>query len=160
MDRDQIVMEGVTLIFKNFTGREAQYNQEGDRNFSVLLDPDVAKQMDEDGWHVKYLKPREEGDEEQAYIQVSIKYRRRDGRRVVRPPRVVMIGSRNRTDLTEDTVDVLDSVDIKTTDLIIRPSYWQVGDRSGVKAYLASMYVHIDEDPLAQKYAQLDENDE
>jgi hypothetical protein len=29
---NSVVMEGVELIFKNFSGKEGQYNKEGDRN--------------------------------------------------------------------------------------------------------------------------------
>jgi hypothetical protein len=149
---DQVVMQDVKLIFKNFSGREGMYNQEGERNFAVLLDPDTAEAMAADGWHVKWLKAREEGDEEQAYLSVSVKYKRRDGRRVVYPPRVVMITEANKTELDETTIDILDSVDMKTVDLIFRPSAWSVNGGSGIKAYLASMYVTINEDPLSQKY--------
>ena len=37
-----VLMEGVQIIFRNFAGREGQYNREGDRNFAVLLDEKVA----------------------------------------------------------------------------------------------------------------------
>jgi hypothetical protein len=55
-----VLMEGVRIIFRNFAGKEGQYNREGDRNFGVILPDDVAQQMLADGWNVKYLKPREE----------------------------------------------------------------------------------------------------
>src|SRR3954465_11535199 len=37
--------------------------REGDRNFAVLLDDEVAAAMNEDGWNVKWLKPREDAEE-------------------------------------------------------------------------------------------------
>ena len=42
---DVLVMEGVRLIFRNFTGREGQFNQEGARNFGVVLPEDLAEVM-------------------------------------------------------------------------------------------------------------------
>ncbi len=36
-----VMMEGVRIIFRNFSGKESQYNREGDRNFAVLLGDDV-----------------------------------------------------------------------------------------------------------------------
>lgn len=145
-------MEGVRIIFRNFAGKEGQYNREGDRNFAVLLDDTIANTLAEDGWNVKWLKSREEDEEEssQAYLQVSVNFKGR-------PPRVVLITSRGRTNLGEDQVEMLDWADIKNVDLIVRPYEWVVNQKSGIKAYLQSIYVTIEEDPLELKYAQLDQ---
>jgi hypothetical protein len=148
-----VLMEGVRIIFRNFAGKEGQYNREGDRNFAVLLDEKVAKAMDEDGWNVKWLRPRseEEGEEPQAYLPISVNFKGR-------PPRVVMITSRGRTNLDEDTVESLDWADIINVDLIVRPYEWVVNDKSGIKAYLQALYVTIEEDPLEIKYGELDQS--
>lgn len=146
--RNVVVLEDVRLVFRNFSGKEGQYNREGDRNFSVLLDEGLAEEMSRDGWNVKYLKPREEGDSPQAYIPVAVNFRGR-------PPRIVMITSRGRTTLTEDEVNILDWAEIKTADLIIRPYEWVVNGKAGVKAYLQSIFVTIEEDPLELKYADV-----
>jgi hypothetical protein len=148
-----VLMEGVRIIFRNFSGKEGQYNREGDRNFAVLLDDTVANAMAEDGWNVKWLKPREdaeEGETDQAYLQVSVNFKGR-------PPRVVMITSRGRTNLVEDQVEMLDWADISNVDMIVRPYEWTVNGKSGVKAYLQSIYVTIEEDALERKYAELDQ---
>lgn len=147
-----VIMEGVRIIFRNFAGKEGQYNREGDRNFAVLLDEKTASLMAEDGWNVKMLKPR--GEEEdavpQAYLPVAVNFRGR-------PPRIVLITSHNRTVLDEREVEMLDWVDILNVDLIVRPYEWTVNDKSGIKAYLQSMYITIQEDPLEAKYAELDQ---
>ena len=153
MPRDNtVLMEGVRIIFRNFEGKEGQYNRAGDRNFAVLLDDDVANAMAEDGWNVKWLKPREDEEDEapQAYLQVSVNFDKG------RPPRVVMITSRGRTNLDESTVEMLDWADITNVDLIIRPYEWSVNGKTGIKAYLQSIYVTIEEDELERKYAELD----
>jgi hypothetical protein len=59
MPLDNVLMEGVRIIFRNFSGKEGKYNREGDRNFAVLLDDKTAHAMAEDNWNVKWLKPRE-----------------------------------------------------------------------------------------------------
>jgi hypothetical protein len=147
-----VLMEGVRIIFRNFAGKEGQYNREGDRNFAVLLDDKVASAMSEDGWNVKWLKPRddaEEDDPQQAYLQVSVNFKGR-------PPRIVMITSRGRTNLDEHDTELLDWADISNVDMIIRPYEWSVNGKSGIKAYLQSIYVTIEEDALELKYADLD----
>jgi len=147
-----VLMEGVRIIFRNFSGKEGQYNREGDRNFAVLLDDATANAMAEDSWNIKWLKPREddEDDTPQAYLPVSLNFKGR-------PPRIVLITSRGRTNLDEDSVDMLDWADIINVDLIVRPYEWTVNEKSGIKAYLQSIYVTIEEDPLEMKYNQLDQ---
>jgi hypothetical protein len=146
-----VIMEGVRIIFRNFAGKEGQYNREGDRNFAVLLDEKTADIMAQDGWNVKMLKARddEEGSVPQAYLPVAVNFRGR-------PPRIVLITSRNRTTLDEGQVETLDWVDILNVDLIVRPYEWTVNGKSGIKAYLQSMYITIEEDPLEAKYSELD----
>lgn len=148
-----LVMEGVRIIFRNFAGKEGQYNQEGDRNFAVLLDDDIANTLAEDGWNIKWLKPREdadEGEQDQAYLQVALNYRKG------RPPVVVMITSRGRTHLDEHEIEHLDWADITNVDMIVRPYHWDVNGKQGIKAYLQSIYVTIEEDELEKKYAEMD----
>lgn len=148
-DNGTVVMEGVRIIFRNFSGKEGQYNREGDRNFAVLLDDDIADVMAKDGWNVKTLKAREEEDSDQAYLQVTVSYKNR-------PPNITMITSRGRTRLGEDEVDLLDWADIINVDLIVRPYEWTVSGKSGIKAYLSSMFVTIQEDELELKYAEIE----
>jgi hypothetical protein len=154
MARDNtVLMEGVRIIFRNFSGKEGQYNREGDRNFAVLLDDKTAEAMAADGWNVRWLKPREDAEEEetpQAYLQVSVNFEKG------RPPRVVMITSRGRTNMSEQDVELLDWADIINVDMIIRPYEWTVSGKTGIKAYLQSLYATIEEDALEQKYAELD----
>ena len=139
------MVEDARIIFRNFEGKEGPYNRKGDRNFAVVLDHDVAAQMLEDGWNVKYLPARDETDETTPYISVAVNFKNR-------PPRVVLMTSTNRTQLNEDSVDVLDFADIAEVDLIARGYDWQVNDKSGTKAYLQSLFVKIQEDALEMKY--------
>lgn len=143
-----LIMEDARIVFRNFAGAEGMYNREGDRNFCVLLEDDLAEQMLEDGWNVKRLKPREGEETGTAYIQVSVGFKGR-------PPRMVMITSQGRTDLGEDECVLLDWADIERADLIIRPYHWNVNGRTGVKAYLKSIFAVIHEDYLELKYADV-----
>lgn len=149
-----VLMEGVRIIFRNFAGKEGQYNREGDRNFAVLLDKQVADAMAEDEWNIKWLRPRteEEGEEPQAYLPISVNFKGR-------PPRIVLITSRGRTNLGENEIETLDWVDIVNVDMIVNPYHWgPINGKSGVKAYLQSIYVTIEEDPLEIKYNELQQS--
>lgn len=145
-----VIMEGVRIIFRNFSGKPSQFNPPGKKNFCVLLDQELAAKMHDDGWNIKVLKPREEGDPEQPYIQVTVNY---DSGK---PPRIVLLTSNNRTDLTAEMVEVLDYADIQNVDLIINPFNWDVNGKKGVTAYLKSAFITLNEDELELKYADTD----
>lgn len=153
---DEIMIEGADLMFRNFAGQERDFNSAGDRNFCIMLDkrPDVVEIMTERGWNVKTLKPREDGDEPRPYIQVTVQYNKG------RPPRCVLVSSRGRTDLGAEEVALLDMADIKNADVILNGYHWRIRENtpqeaSGVKAYLKSIYLTINEDELDLKYADL-----
>lgn len=151
----EFAMEDARIIFRNFAGKEGQFNSAGDRNFALVLDEESAAILAKDGWNVNRLKPREDEDEVEGtpYLPVKVGYKGR-------PPHVILISSRARTALHEDTVDVLDITDIQTVDLIVRPYEWEVNGKSGTKAYLKTMFVTVNEDYLMRKYAQMEEEPE
>jgi hypothetical protein len=154
---DNVVMEGVQLIFRNFAGKERQFNQPGSQNFCVLLDEETADEMGKDGWGVKILKPREDDEEDnefRAILPVKIKYGKG------RPPRIWLITSRGRSSLDQEDLKMLDWADITNVDLIIRPYPWDINGKSGITAYLQSLFVTINEDPLEAKYAEMDSSDD
>lgn len=145
-----LIIENAEVLFLNFSGIEGQYNRKGDRNFCIVLEEELAAQMARDGWNIKTLKPREEGEPGRPYIQVAVGYKSR-------PPHIVMITSKGRTALGEDEVAILDWIDIKNVDLIIHPSEWSVNGKSGIKAYLKTFFVTMDEDYLVLKYNDVPE---
>lgn len=149
MVKENITIEGARIVFRNFSGKEGRFNPPGKKNFCVLLDNELASNLKDDGWNVKWLKPREEDDEPQAYIQVSVNFD-------TIPPKIVLVTSSGKQVLDDKTVSILDWAEIANVDIIIRPYNWEMADgMKGVKAYVKSMYVTIVEDEFEKKYSNV-----
>ena len=142
---NNIMIEDARLIFKNFSGEESKFNRAGNKNFCVVLDHDMADDLAAEGWNIKYLRPREDGEEPTPYLQVTVAYGNI-------PPKVIMIAGRNKTPLDNVSIGTLDYAEIANVDLVIRPYNWEVNGKQGIKAYLKTMYVEIEQDAFASKY--------
>lgn len=153
MASDDLMIDNAKLIYRNFAGVAKEFNSEGDRNFCVLLPPDLAKALADDGWNIKYTRGSDDepGD---PYMQVKVNYSKG------RPPRVVVITSTGKQDLGPDEVMMIDAADIKTADIVISPYHWgPIQGNSGVKAYLKTAWITIDENAFDLKYAHLSDPD-
>ena len=155
--RGVVQIDEARIIYRNFAGAPSKFNREGDRNFAVVIeDQDIAEALTEKGWNVKIKPPREEGDEPFMFLPVKVKFNERG-------PRVYLqnsLGGRNRVTLNEDTVSILDNVDITNVDLDIRPYDWDVQGKTGRTAYLQSICVTQEVDRFLDRYAEQESPEE
>ena len=133
--RGILQIDDAKIIYRNFSGTATKFNREGDRNFSVLIDDtDISDALVEEGWNVKIRPPREEGDEPFMYLPVKVKFNDRG-------PIAYLQTGHKLNKLDEESINVLDNVDIASVDLDIRPYDWEVNGKTGRSAYLQSIKV-------------------
>lgn len=136
------------LIFRNFSGEKNDFNAEGQRNFSVILDEETANGLSEAGVNIR-TRESSDPDEPPIYtMKVNVSYRKSE-------PTICLITSKGKKFLHEDRVGELDHVNIENADLTVTFSYWEMRGKSGFSAYLDSLYVTAKQSALEEKYADL-----
>lgn len=141
--RDILQIDDARIIYRNFAGRGDKYNREGDRNFAVVIpDEDMANELTNLGWNVKIKPPREDGDTPFMFLPVKVKFNDRG-------PNVYLKTGDRQNRLDEESVGLLDNIDIIGVDLDIRPYDWSVNGKEGRTAYLQSIRVVQDIDRFA-----------
>lgn len=165
-----ITVRDARLTWRNFEGRATKYKEAGPdaRSFGIVLDEELAREWLNNGLNVRtkcssqaqWVEYRDAGwnvgekfdgndyeDQEPRHtLQVAVGYK-------IKPPRVTMITSNGRVNLGEDTVSVLDWADIEKVDLIFRANHWSnPGGKGGVKCWLKTIFVTINEDELEAEY--------
>lgn len=151
LNPENIYFENAEITFKNFSGRPTKYQrQEGFRTFSVIVDDlDMAQYLSEDGWNIRILRPRNEGDSPRHVLDVSINFN------FWKKPEIYMICDGHKTKLDEEDLDILDGADIITSDIVVRPRLWDDNGTTRIKAYLQELYVTIQQSRFAAKYADM-----
>lgn len=150
-------IENAQLIYRNFSGVETKYNRDGNRVFSILIeDEPLALELRDKGWNVKLLKPREgfEDENNKYRLEVTVSYKLQNKLPIVKQ---YTDKSKKMTLLTERTVGGLDGATILQADVIINPSIWEVNGKTGIKAYLDTLYVVVQENQFDHKYADFED---
>lgn len=155
MERNnKLAIDNARIIFKNFTGKDDKFGREGDRSFSIVIEDDaLAEQLANDGWNVKQLTPRDPDEKVNHFIKVKISFK-------VRPPKIWLLTNHKRTLLDEDTIATLQYARIENADVVVSPWRWEVNGKTGIAAYLETLYVKTEDDPFADKYADYESSDE
>lgn len=146
MVRSNITIENARMLFRDFSGEKNRYNN--DRTFCVVIEPDLAEKLIADGWPIKWLEPRNEEEERTAILRVKVSFGKI-------PPQIVIISNGRKQTLDENSVNILDWAYIDNVDVQIRPYNYEVNGKTGVKAYLKSLWVTIRDDSLEAKYKDI-----
>lgn len=137
-------IDDARIIFRNFAGAPSKFNREGDRNFAlVIVNEDIANELIAKGWNVKIKAPEEEGEAPFMYMTVKVRFSEYG-------PTVYLKSGDKMVKLDEESVACLDSIDILSVDLDIRPYDWGVNGKTGRAAYLKAIRVTQNIDRFAE----------
>lgn len=159
--RGILQIDNARIKYRNFAGVGDKFNREGDRNFALIID---AGTIDKDptvrsaeeirdillkdvnkygvGWNVK---TKEFDDRDPSiYLTVKVKFTDRTT--------VYLRSDGNMRELDEESIDMLDKIDILNVDLDIRPYDDEINGRPFRAAYLHSICVTQDVDRFKSRY--------
>lgn len=144
-------VEGAKILWTNFSGRPTKFNAAGGkRTFNLVLDRDTADDLRREGWNVREIAPREEGDEPTYVTEVTVAFGNF-------PPKINLVQDKSKRmiQLDEDSVGLLDDMDILNVDVIVRPYEHGVANARGctVKGYVKTMYITQDCSDFNGKYS-------
>lgn len=143
----KVILQDVELIYTNFSGHAKQFNEEGRRNFNIILNEEQAETLARDGWNVRCRPPRDENEKEICTLKINLSFKGKF------PPQVIMVTSTNKIPMTEDTVFMLDTARIVKADVIFNSYSYSEHDPSKISAYVETLYVIIEENELDRKYS-------
>lgn len=177
--RNTLEIGNAQILFRNFAGRrktqivngrETVVNDEGKRNFTVILDPEKSdifwngeQVMDpdfgqfladmDDAWNVTVKPGKEEGEGPQYRLSVAISY---DSS--IQPELYMIVGNK-KVLMDAETIGNLDYADIIKADIVInsgRPYESQRRGRSMVKAWCNRGYFTIMQDRFGSEYDNME----
>lgn len=156
-DGQHIRIRDIEVFKTNFAGLEERrdgrvVNSEGSRYFLAWLDEDDARELEEEGWRIKWTKPRPDGEySPRAYMNIAVSYP------VNFPklhPKVVLISGNSKTELREENVEQLDFETIIKMNVEFRGR--KNPETGSIKAYAATVYAEVQEDPFASDYEDIE----
>ena len=150
-----VTIKDVELLngpFRNFSGEERGKNAAGKRNFCIKIDDDLAEKMKEDGFHIKILQPREEGDEACYFLKINIKPESKY------PPEIYLLKEKEGSEKYLVNVPLdnirsqrrLDGKKIKYAE--IRFHGWEYDPNEDLTADLDELILEVEDTSLASAY--------
>ena len=113
----------------NFSGiPRGPKDREGDRHFLIRLDPELAEELEAQGWNVKWTKAKPDHPEWEPYpyIKVKINYNRR------KKPSVYMVTRKNNILLDENSIERLEGCYFEKVDVTLENIYYSTYDQYSI----------------------------
>ena len=139
--------------FRHFSGVKDAFNGKGDINFCIVIPTENVDELISQGWSIKCLEPRNEGDLPTYFLKCKINF---DSNW---PPTVELVQQRgkryvSKTSLDEESIKCLDRADIISVDVDLNPSRWERDDGTvGFTPYVSRMVAVIRENRFDTKFA-------
>lgn len=146
--RDTYKVDDARIMFRNFAGAEGRYNQKGRRNFCLQLDDESSKLLEDDGFNVKVLEPRDEDGTPIHYIKVNVNM---DS---VRPPIIQYKNNHGIMDLDENTIIKLDDASFRELHIEFN-AYRRTDEATRITtttAYVSKILAVIEEDEFESRF--------
>ena len=151
--RGVLQIDDARIIWRNFSGRPTQFTREGDRDFTLVIpNQEICDALLNDvnkygvPWNVKIKEPRDADDQPFMTLKVKVKF-------TDFGPRVYLKSGNKTVQLDEDSIGCLDSIDISSVDLDIRPYDDIASGKPFRAAYLQSIHVTQEVDRFAERFA-------
>jgi hypothetical protein len=156
-DQDQKWIDNIELDDANikwnwshFDGKD-MFSGTGDYNFTVIFPEEQARQLMEEGWNIREHEGYEEGDPPEFTLKVKISYRFEE-------PKIFLLKGENRKiKATEKDLPDINRATCERIDVIIQPSRWVHGQKSGISAYVKELYATIKQSRFEERYADYEE---
>ena len=148
---NRIKPDGTEVHPRNFSGIPVPpYNKNGERNFTIILDPEQVDIDDllEKGWNIHQGRAREDDPDfvPNYYLRVKVKFHDADSDLSRMNPRIIKVTSKGELPLDVNNVGDLDRDEIIKANLMITGRWNESQTYTGVSAYLKKMVVRINED--------------
>lgn len=151
---DDVRIKNTKFIWKtNFSGLVNDCNEHGYRRFNIEIPEEIALDMQEEGWPVRY-KPRKKGGDEMVYVMdCRVRFDKF-------PPDIYMMVDNKKIRLTESSIGRLDGKRTGRVDVVLNPYYYNKMNNSGYTAYVKKMMVEVIQDDFERDYGINDIDDD
>lgn len=146
----------ITILFRNFSKSPDKFNPEGPRNanFWVVLDPDKARELADEGFNVREREGRDGEPEYRIQVFISDLYF----------PTLIKVCGKVKTTLDPETMKLLDREEFEKVDLVLSKGRWEYAGKTGIKCWLDKGYFTIVRDKFDDMYdfdeEEVEEDDE